>query len=307
MYFQFSEIDENPFLNYGEYFYNDRNAGSSIDCFLDHVVFRNNLTNEEFRPNDKGRCYSYSHNSLYINFSSRDHFRMVTAAFLSNNHSSGSDSFNLEMYFDDPSQLPLELPAYTSEAPLALNANSYLSDYIGLNQFDFWLNERIVLLHFGTVVSTENVNISMTFTNNYYGGGELSDINNTVITDAEVLSNHPSGLTKALAIKLSLADFNEMMSKGICTADNSVNRNCYLSLASGFATSFYGVPSYQTQGYSTSSIRVNPPGKTIYNIIIIRTCMQYVRTCMQYVRTCMHVRTCMQYVRTCMQYVHTDR
>ncbi len=115
-------------------------------------------------------------------------------------------------------------------------------------------------MYFGIVVYSENVNVSKLFFSNdsRYNRNESNIVN---ISNAEVLSNHPSGLTRTLAVRLSVADFNEMTSKGICTANNSVTRNCFLSLDSGFTTSFYNVPTRQTRGFSCSTcVRVIPPG-----------------------------------------------
>ncbi len=263
LYFHFPEIEENPFFYY-EYYYNfyDPNTGPDVDCFLDHLVFRNNYTDEEFRPQDKGDCHSSLESSLIIAFSHRDYFEVIVTDFLSNG--SLPDGFGIEMYFDDPSQVSLDLPEYTSEIPLLGKYNFYLGNGFILNRFDFWLNEGIVLMHFETVVSYESVNVSKLSFSNSINASESNTVN---ITSAVVLSDHPSGFTRSLPVKLNSNDLNEMQSKHICTAHNSVSRNCYLSLGSEFVYSFYGVSNFVTRVYSTNNVRGTTPCKLLIIIL----------------------------------------
>lgn len=261
IYLQFSEIDDNPFLNYGEYYYNYGDSGvNDVDCFLDHVIFENTFTGETFRPRDKGNCHSYSRFSVNIEMTARDFFELVTEDFLSN----GTLSNDILMYFDDPNEIPLDLPQYSAETPLRMDLQSYLSSYVGLNEFEFHLDERIVVMHFGAIIYYSNVNVSkLSFSNTYSYYGEAYNPNNTVnISNAEILNSHSSDLTRTLALRISQEDVDEMMEKSICTRNNSNNvRNCFLSLEAGFAYSFYNVPSYNVRDYGTNYVIVTPPGE----------------------------------------------
>ncbi len=99
---RFSEIDENPFFSDDDYY--NYYGNPNVDCFLDHIVLRNNYTGEEFRPQDKGLCRSYSRSRLIrMIFSTRDHFRMVLSEFINNRSLPGGHT--VLMYFDDPNQL----------------------------------------------------------------------------------------------------------------------------------------------------------------------------------------------------------
>ena len=243
----FKELMENP------YFYNSFDRTSAVLCILDQFVFRNTDTNEIFQAEYAGTCTSYRANSIRINMNPRDYLRLVSDEFLDTT----LETIPLEMYTADMLGAPFNLRIEPDDA-IELDLRWNLIPFIRSFEFDFWIDEGILLIHFTTFIDVATVNaskLSLSLSPFYN-----RDANNTCtvnITGGEILNQSP-GLTSSVAIKLTSDDRDLLVSKGICTGGNLSRTfiyNCYLDIESGFATAYFGVDDFFTNGFEVFNFR----------------------------------------------------
>ncbi len=242
MNFYFSNLIENPFFNYYEAF----DSMASVRCFLNEVVFKNTNTNETFQAEYPGRCNAYDMNVINIMMNPRDYLRMITDEFI---NATSTKPVRLEMYTVDTLAAPFNLRIEsndTVECDLILNTYSY----VGVNDFDYWINEGIILVHFSVLVDVDTVNISMLSLSSSRSDGIRNENNTLVLTSAEILNDSP-GLALTVGIRMTSSDRALLASRGICTAgDVDFIQDCFIALEEGFAASHFREESRKIYCYS---------------------------------------------------------
>ncbi len=104
MTFSFRNLLQNPFLNYGNYYY-----VTDVPCFLDQLVFKNTMTNEIFQAEYPGTCNSYVNNVIIIRINQRDYLRMVLDEFIDAASVSTASPTLIEMYTVNMLGYPFDL------------------------------------------------------------------------------------------------------------------------------------------------------------------------------------------------------
>ncbi len=243
---------ENPFLSYGEYYYEDFDSMADVPCFLNELVFKNTNTNETFQAEYPGRCNAYETNLINIVMNHRDYLRMIMDEFI---NATSTMPVRVEMYtvdtLGDPFNLRIESND-TVECTVFLNTYSY----VGVNDLDYWIDEGIILIHLNALVDVDTVNISMLSLSSSRSDG--NENNTLILTSAEILNESP-GLALTVGIRMTSSDRALLASRGICTAGGVDSiLDCFVSLEEGFAASHFGEESSDTSGLSVSNYRRTP-------------------------------------------------
>ena len=263
--FYFSNLMENPFLNYGEYYY-EFDSVSDIPCFLNEFVFKNANTNETFQAEYPGRCRAFRNDFVSeivsVTLNARDYLRMVSDEFV---NTTSTTPIRIEVYTADTLGYPFNLriePNDTIESFVDLQTYSYL----GANNIDYWVDEGIIMIHFNALIDVDTVDISMISLSSFYRDEHG---NNTVnITGAVVLNEGP-GLTQSVGIRITSSDRALLASKGICVLVDIYIQDCFISFEEGFAVSHFGEEVGQMNGFSVVSFMTTPGELRTYVCCII--------------------------------------
>ena len=236
MNFYFNNLIENPFLSYGDYYYDMFNSMSEVPCFMNQLVFKNANTNETFQAEYPGNCQSYFRDLIQIRMNPRDYLRMITDEFI---NATSTMRVPMEMYTVDTLAAPLDIQIQSNDTfSCDFFRNTY--SYISINEIDYWIDDRIILIHFGALMDVSSVDLSVELA--LSSVRQSQDGNNTVVlTGVEVLNESP-GLAQSVAIRISTSDRALLVSKGICVRDfdaESRIQDCYLNLEEGFLTSHF--------------------------------------------------------------------
>ena len=240
-------------MNYGEYYYMyEAFDMADVPCFLNELVFKNTNTNETFQAEYPGRCTAYETNLINIVMNHRDYQRMIMDEFI---NATSTTPVRLEMYTADTLGTPFNLRIEsndTVECTVFLNTYSY----VGVNDFDYWIDEGIILIHLNVLVDVDTVNISMLSLSSSRSDG--NENNTLILTSAEILNESP-GLALTVGIRMTSSDRALLASRGICTAGGVDSiLDCFVSLEEGFAASHFGEESSDTSGLSVSNYRRTP-------------------------------------------------
>ncbi len=250
---------DNPFFNYGEYYY-EFDTVSDIPCFLNEFVFKNTNTNETFQAEYPGSCQAYKNNNVVAQLNSRDFLRMVSDEFI---NATSTTPIRMEVYTADTLGYPFDLriePNDTIECALSLDSYSF----VGINDLDYWIDEGIIMIHFNVLIDIDTVDTSKILMSSFYDGEHG---NNTVnIMGAEVLNEGP-GLTSSVGIRMTSSDRALLASNGICVSGGG--QDCVLSLEEGFAVSHFGEEIGERNGFLIFNFMTTPGELRTYVCCII--------------------------------------
>ncbi len=232
----FDNLIENPFLSYGDYYYETVDNMSEVPCFMNQLVFKNANTNETFQAEYSGRCQTFSRDFIQIRMNPRDYLRMITDEFI---NATSTTRVPMEMYTVDTLAAPLDIQIQSNDT-FSCNFFRNTYSYISINEIDYWIDDRIILIHFGAIMDVSSVDLSLELS--LSSVRQSQDGNNTVVLSGVEVLNESPGLAQSVAIRISTSDRALLVSKGICVRDfdaESRIQDCYLNLEEGFLTSHF--------------------------------------------------------------------
>ncbi len=232
----FDNLIENPFLSYGDYYYETFDTMAEVPCFMNQLVFKNANTNETFQAEYLGRCQTYSRDLIQIRMNPRDYLRMITDEFI---NATSTTLVPMEMYTVDTLAAPLDIQIQPNDT-FSCNFNRNKFSYTSINEIDYWIDNGIILIHFNAIMDISSVDLSLEVS--LSSVRQSQDGNNTVVlTGVEVLNESP-GLAQSVAIRISASDRALLVSRGLCIVGSGTEpriQDCYLNIPEGFLTSHF--------------------------------------------------------------------